>query len=142
MLLRPRFGERSHILETARAKSLDARKLDLQVVRQPVDHPGAPALGSLPGQDVASDRPVEQNQLPADRKGGPNLSPFDSTLQVREQFWVPGRGLQAIFHQFSLAQRSPTTIAIVVGETILYKQLTGSEEDFNLANFDTAKPSE
>lgn len=96
LLLRPRFGKRSHILQTARAESLDARKLDLQVMGQPVDHPGAPAFGSLPCQDVVADRPVEQNELPADGKGGPNLSPFDATLQVGEQFGVAGRGLEAI----------------------------------------------
>jgi hypothetical protein len=81
----PSLGKRSHILETARTESLDAGKLDLQIMGQPVDDPGAPAFGSLPCQDVAADRPVEKDKLSADGKGGSNLSPFDAILQVLEQ---------------------------------------------------------
>jgi hypothetical protein len=84
-----------------------------------IDHPGAPAFGSLPGQDVPPDGPVEEYKLPADGEGRPNLSVLDTALQLLQQFGVPGGGLEAFFHEISLARRLPTTRRIAVGNTYL-----------------------
>ena len=65
-LLRPRLSQSAHIPEAARTESLDSWKLDLEIMREPVDDSGAPALASLPGQDVLAHRLIEQDQLAAD----------------------------------------------------------------------------
>jgi hypothetical protein len=59
---------------------------------EPVNDPGAPAFRSLPGQDIPSDGPVEQDQLAADGEGGANLSVLDTALQLLQQFGVSGWG--------------------------------------------------
>jgi hypothetical protein len=71
---------------------------------EPIDHPGAPAFGSLPGQYVPADGPVEEYQLPADGKRSPDLGILDATFQVLKQFWVTGRGLERFLHGISLAR--------------------------------------
>jgi hypothetical protein len=65
---------------------VDSGELDLQIMGEPLDHPGAPAFGSLPGQDVPADGPVEEYKLPADGKRSPDLGILDTALQVLQQF--------------------------------------------------------
>jgi hypothetical protein len=72
-----------------------------------VDHPGAPALSSLPGEDVPADRPVEQDQLAANGEGGPDLSVLDAALELLQQFRVAGGCLEAFFHEISIAWDLP-----------------------------------
>jgi hypothetical protein len=72
-----------------------------------VDHPGAPALSSLPGEDVPADRPVEQDQLAANGEGGPDLGILDAALELLEQFRVARRWLERFFHGISLPRDCP-----------------------------------
>ena len=61
------IGQAPHIFEVAQTAPLDSGKLRLQLMGQPLDDLGAPPLGALTEQDVTANRPVEQDQLPADR---------------------------------------------------------------------------
>jgi len=73
-LLGPRLGERAHIFKVAQPEALDAREPGLEIMGQPVDDFGAPALGVLTGEDIATDRPVEQDELAVDSECGPRRS--------------------------------------------------------------------
>jgi hypothetical protein len=64
----PGLGQAAHILQVAGAVAFNSGKLALQVCVEPVDDPGTPALGLLADQDLAPDRPIEQDELPADGK--------------------------------------------------------------------------
>ena len=65
-LVRPRFGERPHVFQVARRKSLDIGEGSLEVDRQAVDHFGSPAFPFLPVEDIAADLPVQQDQFPVE----------------------------------------------------------------------------
>jgi hypothetical protein len=69
-------------LERPRAKTIHARKL--QVVSQPLNDFGAPTLASLPGENIAANRPVEENKLPVDGERSPHLGAADPGLQILE----------------------------------------------------------
>jgi len=113
--LRPSLSQSPHVLQASRAEPLDARKLILAIMGQPVDHPRSPTLGSLPGEDIAANRPIEEHQLAIDRERSTNLGGTDASLEVLKEFVVAGGQLEAFFHAFSLAQIFTTTIDIVVG---------------------------
>ena len=89
-------------------------------MRQPFDNPGAPTLGPLASQNLPSDRPVEKDQLPADRERGSHLGGPDTALQLLQEFLVAGGQLEAVYHEFSLARILPLIIYIVVGNHIHY----------------------
>lgn len=48
---------------------------------QPVDDLGAPALIGLPGQNIATDLPVEQHQFAVDRQSRPLLGAVNAVFQ-------------------------------------------------------------
>jgi len=60
----PGLGQAAHVLQVAGAVAFDSGKLLLQVGAEPINDPGTPALGLLAGQDLASNGPIEQDQLP------------------------------------------------------------------------------
>lgn len=53
-----------------------------QVLRQPLDHLGAPALRGLPGEDVAAELPIQQHQLAVHRQRSALLGAVDAALQA------------------------------------------------------------
>ena len=50
---------------------------------------------------------------PMDGEAGPDLGGTDASFELLEEFVVAGGQLKAILHEFSLAQKSPTTSPIV-----------------------------
>src|ERR1700722_5524701 len=96
--VRPYRGEGPHVLQRTQAETLDPGELVLEIVRQPVDHPGAPSLGSLPGEDVPPDRPVQEDQLPVDGQRGPYLGAPDTGFELLEKLWIARRWLEGCFH--------------------------------------------
>ena len=97
-LVGPGRGKRPHVLETSRAETLDAGKLNLQVMCQPLHNLGAPALGILASEDLPAYRPVEEDQFPAHGKGGAHLGGVDAGFQLLEKFGVPGGCLKSVCH--------------------------------------------
>ena len=86
--------------EDSRAEALDAGKLVLQIVGQPLDNLGAPASGAriLAREDLSADRPVEEDQFPAHGKGGANLGGADAGFQLLKEFGVTGGCLKSVCH--------------------------------------------
>ena len=74
-------------------------------MRQPLDYLGAPALLSLPGQDVTANLPVEQHQFAVYRQRGALLSSVDAFFEVGQPVAVAfgGRGEvnRGVAHVFS-----------------------------------------
>ena len=108
--LGPSFGQGAHIAEIARAEALDAGKLVLQIVGQPVHNLAAPALAPESFADVLANRPIEQDQFMADRLGGANLGGVDAGLQLLKEFGVTGGCLKSVCHldtQFIRRRHSP-----------------------------------
>jgi hypothetical protein len=97
-LVGPGGGKSPHVLEASRAETLDAGELRLQVVCQPLDNLGAPALGILASEDLPAYRPVEEDQFPAHGKGGAELGGADAGFQLLEEFEVPGGHLKSVCH--------------------------------------------
>ena len=94
-IARPGVGKRAHVLQVARRKATHVREGSAQVVRQPVDHLGAPALGCLPRQDVAPDLPIQQQHLAVDRQRGALLRGVDAAFQFRQPVGVAlGSGIR------------------------------------------------
>jgi hypothetical protein len=56
--VRPRLGKGAHIHEVGAGETFHLREGVAQVVGQPVDDLGAPALFGLPGQNIAADLPI------------------------------------------------------------------------------------
>lgn len=54
----------------------------MQVLRQPLDDLGAPALRGLPRQNVSADLPVQQHQLTVDRQRGALLGSVDAGFEL------------------------------------------------------------
>ena len=75
-------------------------ELHLKIVGEAVDDLRSPTLASLPDEDVAADRPVEQNQFPVDRERRPDLCAADAGLELLEKLRVAGRCLESRFHRF------------------------------------------
>ena len=97
-LVGPGRGKRPHVLEASCAETLDAGKLSLQVMCQPLDNLGAPALGILASEDLPAYPPVEEDQFPAHGKGGANLGGADAGFQLLKEFGVTGGCLKSVFH--------------------------------------------
>ena len=87
----PGFGQTSHIFEVAGTEAFDAGEFNPQIVGQPFDDPGAPALGSLPDEDLAPDGPVEKDQFPADSECGAGLGGVDAPLEIGQKVRIAGR---------------------------------------------------
>jgi hypothetical protein len=66
--LRPGLCQGTHVLQASGAEALDARKLVLEIMGEPVDNPGTPTLCSLLGEDIPANRPIKENQLAIDRE--------------------------------------------------------------------------
>ena len=88
--LRPSLSQSPHVLQASRAEPLDARKLILAIMGQPVDHPRSPTLGSLPGEDIAANRPIEEHQLAIDRECSPNLGGMNASFELLEELLIAG----------------------------------------------------
>jgi hypothetical protein len=86
--IRPSLGQSTHVLEASRAEALDARKLILEIMGKPVDNPGTPTLGSLPGEDIPANRPIKEHQLAIDRERGTNLGGTDASFELLKEFVV------------------------------------------------------
>ena len=88
------LGEGAHVFEVSGRQAGHLREVAPQVGREPVDDAGAPALGGLPGEDVAADAPVELDQLSVDSDGGAQPGRPDPLLQLGQQrdVYVPLRG--------------------------------------------------
>jgi len=78
--IRPSLGEGAHVHQVDVGKPLHVGEGVAQVLRQPLNDLGAPALPPLSGQDVAADLPVEPHQLPVDRQRRPLLGGVDARL--------------------------------------------------------------
>jgi hypothetical protein len=87
---RPGLGQGTHVLEASGAEALDARKLILEIMGKPVDNPGTPTLGSLPGEDIPANRPIKEHQLAIDRERGTNLGGTDASFELLEELMVAG----------------------------------------------------
>jgi hypothetical protein len=135
----PGLGQTPHILQVPGTVLFDSRKLVLEVGAQPVDHPSTPAFGLLADQDLPSDRPVEQDQLPAHGKGSPQLSGTNAVGEFGEQLGIAGWRLEAIFHQFRLAQTLATTSDIIGGH-LEYESMCELRQD--LINKYRKRPSD
>ena len=114
--LRPRLGKSPHVFEVARRKPLHLWEGGAQVVRQPLDDPGAPALRRLPGQDVPPDLPVEQHQFPVDRQRSALTGGVDALLELGQPSGVAFRrsregygsfGFNGVHRNEHHARRSP-----------------------------------
>lgn len=79
------FCEGSHVFEILWRKSGHCREGAAQVGAEPVDDARAPAFLPLPGDDVAADLPVEQDQLGVDGEGRLQSSRGDPLLQDGEE---------------------------------------------------------
>ena len=64
----------THPPEIQRGKPLNPRKLFLNVGSQTLNNPLSPSLSQLTDHDVASDLPIEENELPTDGQMRPSLS--------------------------------------------------------------------
>src|SRR5665647_1706965 len=65
----------THVVDVAARQSAHVRVSRPQVIREPVDDPGTPALGALPVQDGLADCPVQLDDLGVDHpRGGPPVS--------------------------------------------------------------------
>jgi hypothetical protein len=101
--LRPGLCQGTHVLEASGAEALDAGKLILQIMGKPVDNPGTPTFCSLLGEDIPSNRLIEEHQLAIDRERSTNLGGPDASFELLQEFVVAGGQLEAIFHEFRLA---------------------------------------
>ena len=82
--LGPGGSHLSHVVDVAARQSPHIRVRRAQVIRQPVDNPGTPALGVLPVQDGLADGPVELDELGVDHpRSGPLRRP-DLGLQLSQ----------------------------------------------------------
>jgi len=61
--IRPRLGKGAHIHQVGPRKALLVRESNAQIMRQPLDHLGAPALLGFPFKNVAPNLPTKQHQL-------------------------------------------------------------------------------
>ena len=66
--IRPRLGERAHVLEVARRKALHVREGVAQILCQPLNHLGTPVLAALASEDIAANLPIKQHQFAIDRQ--------------------------------------------------------------------------
>jgi hypothetical protein len=96
---RPRLSKSPHIFQVARAKAFDAGKLRAEILGKPFDDLRTPAFNLLPVQNVAPNRPIQQDELPVDRKRGANLGGADALLDVFEQSSIAGRCLRRFGHR-------------------------------------------
>ena len=87
-LIRPGLGKGAHVHQVGARKALHVREGRAQVMRQPVDHLRAPALGVLARQDVAANLPVQPDQLAIDHQRGALLGGVDAALQVGQPVGV------------------------------------------------------
>ena len=88
--IRPCLGKSAHVLQIAGRKPLHVGKGGAQILRQPLDHLGAPPLACLPRQNVAPDLPVQQHQLAVDRQRGALLGGVDAALEIGQPVGIPG----------------------------------------------------
>jgi hypothetical protein len=75
----------THVPEAPWAEPLNTGKLGAEILGKPVNHLRSPAFGLLPVQDVAANRPVQQNEFPVDGKRGAHLGGADALLDVFER---------------------------------------------------------
>jgi len=80
------------------------------IVRQPLDHLGAPALAALALQDVAAYLPVQQHQFAVDRQRGALLGAMDAGFELGQPVgiarWRRGDGNRALAHASTPALRA------------------------------------
>ena len=74
----PCRGQAAHVLQVSRTEALHPGKLAAQIPGQPVDDFRSPTLGLLSGENVTSDGPVKEHQLPADGQGSAGLGCADA----------------------------------------------------------------
>ncbi len=89
-LVGPRLREGPHIPKVAGREPLHVGELVAQVPRELVHDLGPPAKLRLPGQDVATDVPIEKDHLAVDGQGCPNTGGTDTLFEGLEQLGVPG----------------------------------------------------
>ena len=89
--IRPRRGERPHVLQIPGRVAAGSREPFPQIRGQPIDDPGPPSLLVLPGQDVCPNRPIRQQQLPVPGRDRPLLPRRDPAGHNGQQIPVPGR---------------------------------------------------
>jgi len=102
----PSLGKNLHILEIGAGKPLHLRKSRPQVIGQPSDDFGSPALLGLPGQNVPSDMPVEHDQFLVHRQHGTLLGVLNALLKFCQPISVALRRVAQVdgcfIHDFLL----------------------------------------
>jgi len=91
--LGPCGSKRAHVAEAAHGEATRTRKSRPQVGGQPLDDFRATTTAAIPLaglalQDLATDLPVNLDQLRVDRPRSPRLSAADATLDVLEKLLV------------------------------------------------------
>jgi len=77
-----------HVFQVAGRESLHIGEGSLEVGRQAIDHFGAPAFPFLPIEDITTDLPVQQDQVPVDRQRCMELRSLNPSLQVGQKLCV------------------------------------------------------
>jgi hypothetical protein len=90
--IRPSLGKGAHIHQVGARKPLHVRESGAQIMRQPLDHLGPPALLGLPFQNIAPNLPVKQHQLAVYRQRRALLGGVDTGLQLRQPVGVASGG--------------------------------------------------
>lgn len=99
---RPSPGCRGHVLEVAAGEPWHVRELGSQVVGEPVDHAGSPALSGLTVHNRPTDRPVQAQQLGVDDAMRAQLRASNLGLESGQQVAVAG-SLNPAAHAVPLA---------------------------------------
>jgi hypothetical protein len=82
----------------AGAKPFNSGKFRSEIAGEPVDDFCSPASHFLAGKNVASDGPVEQDQLAVHRKRGADLCRADTVFDVPEERRITTRRLNCAGH--------------------------------------------
>jgi hypothetical protein len=92
--VRPALGDRAHVVQVASRQATHVRELAAQVVSEPIDHLGAPAVFGLALKDRSADAPVELEQFGVCHSSGSNPRGPDVGFEFRQQLRVTGRDVQ------------------------------------------------
>lgn len=81
----PGLGEGAHIFQVSGRESGHLWEGSAEILRQPIDDLGAPTLSLLSAENVPTDGPVQEDELPIDRKAGPVPCRCDFLFQIADK---------------------------------------------------------
>jgi hypothetical protein len=104
-------SEGSHVFQVPGREAFHAGEFPSEVVGEPIDDLGTPAMLFLPSQDVPADLPVEEDELAVNRDRSLELRRPDSLLELAQELLVPlgpeSRFLRRRFARLLLFPRRP-----------------------------------